>query len=61
MYNLLIILITFCSIRFDLCLGNDCHYSLSSVYKLFDLEIDRLSVIETYIENEYKRLDNIRR
>lgn len=59
---LLRILITFCSVQFNLCLGSsDCHYSLSSVYELFDLEIDRLNVIETYIENEHKRLDDIRR
>lgn len=46
---------------FRLCYGNDWHFSIASMSELFDLEVERIKAVETYISNEYKRLDNIRR
>lgn len=60
MYDLRIF-IAFYLTHFHLCHGNNWHYSLSSMYDLFDVEIDHIKMAETYIQNEYKRLDDIRR
>lgn len=62
MYNLKTVLMTLCFINLNnLCRGNDWHYALSSVDELFDLEVEHLAQIETYIQNEHERLDEIRR
>lgn len=60
MYNLQRILIAFCLIRVNLCHGNNYHYSIASMKELFDLENEHIAMIETYIKNEYKRLEDIR-
>lgn len=61
MYSLQQTIIALCLINFNLCHGNNWHYSLSSMYELFDLETEHILATETYIKNEYKRLDNIRK
>lgn len=61
MYNIQRILIAFCLIRVNSCHGNDWHYSIASMEELFDLEFEHITMMENYIKNEYKRLDDIRR
>lgn len=55
------IFIVICLIGLNLCYGNDWHFSIASLSELFDFETERINIIETYISNEYKRLDDIRR
>lgn len=61
MYSLQKIIIVLYLIHFNLCHGNNWHYSLSSVYELFNLEVEHIIATEKYIQNEYNRLENIRR
>lgn len=61
MYNLQKSIVILYLIHLNLCHGSNWHYSLSSMYELFDLEIEYLMMTETYIKNEYKRLDDIRK
>lgn len=61
MYNFLRIIVTFYLVHLGFCHGNDWQYSLSSVHELFDMELENLAAIETYIKNENERLDAIRR
>ncbi|XP_016659455.1 prolyl 4-hydroxylase subunit alpha-1 isoform X2 [Acyrthosiphon pisum] len=60
MYNLQKTFIALYLIHFNLCHGNNWHYSLSSIYKLFDLEVEHIMATEAYIKNEYKRLEDIK-
>ncbi|XP_026812780.1 prolyl 4-hydroxylase subunit alpha-2-like [Rhopalosiphum maidis] len=61
MYNLQKIIVALYLINFNLCHGSNWHCALSSMYELYDLEIEYLIVTETYINNEYKRLHNIKK
>lgn len=61
MYNLQKSIVILYLIHLNLCHGSNWHYSISSMYELFDLEIEYLMMTETYIKNEFKRLDDIRK
>lgn len=60
-YNLGIIFFTFYCIHINLCLGNNWHFSLSSMYDIFNFELDQVTLTEKYIRNEYKILNDIKR
>jgi len=61
MYNLQKTIIVLYLIHLNLCHGSNWHYSLSSMYELFDLKVKYLIMVQTYIINEHKRLDDIRK
>jgi len=55
------ILVAIYLICLKLCYGDDWHFSIASMFELFDLETEHINVVETYISNEYKRLNDIKR
>lgn len=61
MYNIPRIIVTLYLVHLGFCNDNDWQYALSSIHELFDLELENIAAIETYIENENDRLNAIRR
>lgn len=60
MYNLKIFFTLYFT-HLSLCYDNNWHSSLHTMYELFNLETELLIKAETYIKNEYKRLEDIKR
>lgn len=51
----------FYCVHSSFCFDDNWQSSLSTIHDLFDLETEHIIMTEAYIENEFKRLEDIKR